>query len=259
MKAHRSPSPVATRRAKEVHRELRIACIEEIDPELIAAHYGAITRYRPLRHEEGHLIQSLRKGVITINERWLEHPRAKWLVAHELGHFLLHPQVDQYRACTLGDLHDYRSSGREPEANLFAAEFLMPERMFKDECDRNRPCLDDVLELADRYGTSLLSTAIRFTKFSPERCAAVVSRDRRVAWASRSADWRYFIPKDQLLTTATYAGDLHAGRDIPSRPQRVEARAWSDATWIGDQDVFEHTMLLGGTGIVLTMLWEPSE
>ena len=161
--------------------------------------------------------------------------------------------------CTLGDLHDYRHSGREPEANRFAAELLMPERFFKDDCDRDRPCLDDIIELADRYGTSLLSTAIRFTKFSPERCAAVVSRDGRVTRVSRSADWRYFIPDEHHLTNATYAGDLHAGRNIPSRPQRVEARAWSDATWIGDQDVFEHTMLLGGTGMVLTMLWEPFE
>ena len=259
MRPSRSPSPAATRQAKEVHRELQIASIEEIDAELIAAYYGAITRYRPLRHEEGHPNQSRHHGVITINERWLEHPRAKWLVSHELGHFLLHPEVDQYRACTLGDLHDYRHSGREPEANRFAAELLMPERFFKDDCDRDRPCLDDIIELADRYGTSLLSTAIRFTKFSPERCAAVVSRDGRVTRVSRSADWRYFIPDEHHLTNATYAGDLHAGRNIPSRPQRVEARAWSDATWIGDQDVFEHTMLLGGTGMVLTMLWEPFE
>lgn len=259
MKLQRTPSPRATQRAKEVLEERQIQAIEEIDVELIAASYGAITRYRPLRNEEGHLIQSRRSGVITINERWLEHPRAKWLIAHELGHFLLHPNVDQYRACTMGDLHEYQHSGREPEANLFAAELLMPERFFKDDCDRDRPCLDDIRDLADRYGTSLLATAIRFMKYSPERCAAVVSREGRVDWVSRSPSWRYFIPTGHLLTEATYAGDEHAGRSVPTRPQRVEARAWSDSDWIRDQDIFEHTMRLGGTGLVLSILWDPPE
>lgn len=255
----RSPSPRARQRAREVLAELQIASIGELDVELIAAHYGAVTTYRPLRNEQGHIIQRHMRAVITVAERWRDHPRAKWIVGHELGHFLLHDGIDQYRACTAGDLRDYRQSGREPEANRFAAELLMPELFFAPECDRNRPCLDDVRELAGSYGTSLMATARRLVEFSPERCAMAVSEGGRVLWARRSRTWRYYIPGGHRLTSTSFAGDLHASRAAPPRPQRVEARAWSSSEWIVDQDIYEHSMRLGSTGLVLTMLWEPTD
>ncbi len=255
----RIASPRAHQRAIEVLDELRIESVEEIDVELIAAHYGAITHYRTLQHEQGHLVRRGDRAVIVVDEALRGSPRARWVVAHELGHFLLHAGHDQYASCTAADLRDYRASGREPEANLFAGELLMPERFFARECDRSRPSLKDVLELAERYGTSLTATALRFVKFAPEPCAAVISVGGKVRFVGRSKTWRFRIEEGHSLTDRTYAGDLFAGREVPAMPMRVEARGWSSVEWAGDSDVVEHTMALGGTGWVLSVLWDPGE
>lgn len=253
----RQASPTARKEAEKVITALEIQRAEEIDVELIAAHYGAVTRFRSLPHEQGHIVRRGSNAVIVINETLRGLPRARWVIAHEFGHFRLHAGADQYKACTSADLADYHSSGREPEANQFAAELLMPARFFEPDCDRNRPDLEDVQELADKYGTSLIATAIRLAKFSPEPCAAVVSKDGKILYSSRSASWRYFLPTAHKLDRSSYAGDIHAGVDAPERPSNVEASAWTTSDWAADHDLREHSMSLGGTGLVLTMLWAP--
>ena len=56
----------------------------------------------------------------------------KWrfVIAHELGHFLRHPELDQFRLCTDADMGTWYRAGPEQEANDFAAELLMPEDPF---------------------------------------------------------------------------------------------------------------------------------
>ncbi len=61
--------------------------------------------------------------------------RKRFTIAHEIGHAVLHPQVD---------VVDYRSNFEKPkdrkeiEANKFAAELLMPEEYFRDAWSRFR-------------------------------------------------------------------------------------------------------------------------
>ena len=253
----RRASPRAHKEATEVLEELQIRDVDELDVELIAAHYGAITRYRPLQHEQGHIVRRGSNALIVVDAQLEGQPRARWVVAHELGHFRLHAGADQYKACTTADLSDYRSSGREPEANRFAAELLMPVQLFAPDCDRNRPDLHDVRELADKYGTSLTATAIRLARFSPEPCAAVISSSSKVMYSSRSETWRYYLPNEHKLNDSSYAGDIFAGKEPPERPQNVEASAWTTSNWAFEHDLREHSMALGMTGLVLTMLWAP--
>jgi Zn-dependent peptidase ImmA (M78 family) len=239
--------------------ELRIESVDEIDVEVIAAHYGAITRYRSLRNEQGHLVRRGDTAVIVVDDALRGGTRARWVVSHELGHFLLHGGHDQYASCTAADLRDYRQSGREPEANHFAGELLMPERFFAPECDRSRPSLKDVRELADRFATSLTATALRFAKFSPEPCAMVISEAGKVRFVAASKTWRFFIAIGHILTDSTYAGDVFGGRVPPPAPLRVDASAWSTCGWTADRDIVEHTVALGTTGWVLSVLWDPGE
>src|SRR5690606_21859830 len=157
----RQASPRAAKRAREVVTELGIRDPEELTVELIAAHYGAMTFYRPLRNEEGRLLRKGGRGIIVVADGLAGTPRARFVAAHELGHFLLHEGIDQYSLCQTADLTEYRSHGIEAGANQFAAELLMPEPFFAPLCDRNRPCLDDLVELSKRFATSLMATAFR--------------------------------------------------------------------------------------------------
>ena len=89
--------------------------------------------------------------------------RQRFTIAHELGHLLLHEgdavHVDRrFRLKLRNQKSSEGTDQEEKEANLFAAELLMPER-FLDEELRDVPGIDlldeDVLrELANRYGVS---------------------------------------------------------------------------------------------------------
>lgn len=251
----RVASPRAAALARELVRALEIRDPSELEIELIAAHYGALTFYRPLRHEEGHLLRRERRALIVVDERLRGSARARFVVAHELGHFLLHAGTDQFSICTSADLSEYRTSGIESEANRFAAELLMPHAMFAPLCDRNRPCLDDLRALATQFRTSLTATAIQFAQLCPEPFAAVVSRGGRVEYCVRSPSFPFFVAEGHRLTAHTFAGDLHVGRPAPDRPGYVDASGWTEDEDAVDRDLQEHSMRLGDTGLVLSALW----
>lgn len=253
----RQASPQAAKRAAEIVEQLRIRDPAQLDLELIAAHFEVFIRYRPLSRQQGHIVRRGKRAIIVVNASHLGQPRARWVIAHELGHHQLHEGTDQYKACTQADLTTYRTSGHEPEANQFAAERLMPTKLFEPDCDRNRPNLRDVKELATKYNTSLTATAIRLAQFSPEPCAAVISKAGKVVHISRSATWRYYVPTGWELSQNTYAGDLHVGKGVPDAPLNVDATAWTSSEWAEEHDIREHSMVLGNTGLVLSMLWAP--
>lgn len=65
--------------------------------------------------------------LVNENEPW---DRARFTIAHELGHYFLHVKNDP-REIIASFRRD--TSPRETEANKFAAELLMPRRMVEEE------------------------------------------------------------------------------------------------------------------------------
>lgn len=252
----RQASPLAAKRARDVVRRLRLRDPQDIDIPLIAAHYGAVTLHRPLIREEGRLLRKGSRGIIVVNQAFEGTPRGRFVAAHELGHFMLHEGLDQFFICETADLSEYRSNGVEAEANQFAAELLMPEDLFAPLCDRNRPCLDDLQDLARRFSTSLMATAFRFARYCPEPFASIVSQKSRVLYVSRAASFPFYIEVGHYLAaSSTYAGELHRGGTMPPDPQMVDANGWVEDDAAAESELLEHSMRLGDTGLVLTTLW----
>lgn len=109
------------------------------------------------------------KAVIGVNSN--KNPnRQRFTIAHELGHALLHAgeklHVDQGFEIKL---RSSKSAGgvdlEEKEANLFAAELLMPEKLLeKDLAEIGEVDLEDqrsIRELAQRYRVSCQAMSIR--------------------------------------------------------------------------------------------------
>jgi hypothetical protein len=182
----------------------------------------------------------------------------KWrfVVAHEIGHFLRHPDEDAYAACTRGDLTDY-GGGRETEANDFASELLMPTSLFRRRCDRSRPSLVDVGEIAREFNTSLTATALRFVLLAPEPCAVVHSTLGVVDWLDWSPAFVLAVRRGTKLDGRTYAGDIFAGREVPDQAAQVDGDAWSSSPRAADVDLFEHSRKVSTTS-VLSFLWHPA-
>lgn len=79
--------------------------------------------------------------------------RNRFSIAHELGHYVLHSKEGRLpiRAARFGN------SLQEQEANLFAASFLMPRHLFRNEMKIN----NNPMHLAAKFLVSLTAAKVR--------------------------------------------------------------------------------------------------
>src|SRR4051794_32965833 len=96
----RTPHPAAVVSAKQLVSKLRIKHAKEIDIDLIAAHHDILVRMIPLHHEEGRLLRTEKLGIINVSETAYGSNKWRFVVAHEIGHFIRHPDNDNFEACT---------------------------------------------------------------------------------------------------------------------------------------------------------------
>lgn len=102
----------------------------------IAVALGIQVQYEPAKDDlSGFLLRDLRhqKAIIGVNKDHSPN-RQRFTIAHELGHFLLHKheKIHVDRRFQI-QLRDGNSSKEEREANLFAAELLIPVQFIQKE------------------------------------------------------------------------------------------------------------------------------
>jgi hypothetical protein len=259
----RQASPRAVARARELTEALCIDEREQIDAELIAYERQVVIHRKPLFGELGRLVRKGPRGkALIVVREGLRPERERFVILHEVGHLELHPDLDQFKACSAGDMTAYYGDGREPEANQFAAEMLMPRKLFEPYCDVRQPSLEHVRRLADLFRTSQMSTGIRFAAYCPEPCAFVYSRSGKIMWSSQSDSFPFYLKKGWELPQGddgNYAGDFHAGLgQPPERPTPLDAETWTDSRAAKDRSVYEHSRgwtEAGGVTGALTLLW----
>lgn len=122
-----------------------------------------------------------------------DSPRARFTIAHELGHFFL----DEHRKvlCSGQNLHhgsscEYVSKNIvEQEADLFASHLLMPTALFDAQIRRKKPKtgIEEVLHLKEVFRTSIMSTAIRLVNAEVVPCAIFIwNNDGSLKWHRKS-------------------------------------------------------------------------
>jgi Zn-dependent peptidase ImmA (M78 family) len=84
-------------------------------------------------------------------KREMQPTRKRFTLAHELGHFLLHPQKEKFRLDTYNYSLDSEESMEESEANYFAASLLVP----KDRLTKVMTVTKNTEEVARYFGVSV--------------------------------------------------------------------------------------------------------
>jgi Zn-dependent peptidase ImmA (M78 family) len=133
----------------------------------IASALGLVVRYGPLPDDlSGFLVHESNRAVIGINSRQTK-PRQTFTLAHEIGHFVLHPRAN-FVDRKLIYFRDSRSAAavdqREVQANDFAANLLMPEQFIHEYVRGKVIDLEDeefVSDLARRFGVSTQALTYR--------------------------------------------------------------------------------------------------
>lgn len=120
--------------------------------------------------------------------------RRAFTVGHEFGHWVLHrDRVDIEQELAEGFYCDDEvitqrdGAGIEEEADIFAADLLMPFHDFRKQLPpRERPDFDRLGTLAQRYGVSLEAAIIRWLEYTETRAILVVSNEGFARWSKPS-------------------------------------------------------------------------
>ena len=121
------------------------------------------------------------------------HPRTRFSIAHELGHYFLDEHHDYlvHGGGSHGSKSEFFSHVlTEREADAFAAALLMPKRLMRPMVNSGELTLRRIDELARHFHTSNVSTAIEAVKLSHFPCALVGIRDGLIAWTFLSQSLR---------------------------------------------------------------------
>ena len=237
-----------------VHPEQLVDAIIQQNPDIDLpipieelARLAGISSIEPLASEgfEGTLIANAEKSTGAIYYSSLSpRPRQRFTIGHELGHFLLPWHRQTTFKCTADDIGSRANKEWEVQANQFAAELLIPQKLLKPRLLKLKdPEIDHVLTLAAEFGTSITMTAHRLAERSDYACAFVFSKDNQVRYSVKSAHF------DEQLC-------LWKGNSLPGgSPSRLQTSAhdeWHelDSTWWlkerrGDEfpeTVFEQTL-----------------
>ncbi|MHC5217971.1 ImmA/IrrE family metallo-endopeptidase [Enterococcus sp. LJL128] len=100
------------------------------DPVLIAEYLGIIILKSDLGAIKGFLQNYKNSYIIHINENIEDERTTDRVVAHELGHYFLHKHLNVFRL-SLSTLSF--TAKLEQEAETFACELLLPDRLLEEE------------------------------------------------------------------------------------------------------------------------------
>jgi hypothetical protein len=246
----------ATGRALKLLQRYSIESPRDVTLEDLAMAENLFVVIDRLDGASGRLVRSGEHGVIRVSDTIHAGGPRRFVIAHEMGHWFLHENISQAFVCTEGDLHDYRSSPLETEANLFAAELLMPRYMISDGIKRGEPRLALIQTLAYEFNVSLSAAAMRYVELTRHACLVVFSDRSGVRWwRAHSKSWAYLQAK-QPISSMSAAKQCFDGESTEEM-QEVPGYAWFDHYDHGRRvgEVQEAAMLLGNTGLVLSLLW----
>lgn len=165
-----------------------------IEPEKIAYQKGITFSYGHYREAfDGMLEYSDNRFHIYINLERGKYPtssRSRFTFCHELGHYFL----DEHRnALITGASKPHKSKidfssdlTVEKEADLFAANLLMPRKVLKDKIGKSNLSASLIIQIADFFGTSISSTAIRIRELNLFPFLLLKTDGEKISWIRSS-------------------------------------------------------------------------
>ena len=114
-------------------------------------------------HNDGYIYCNGGTRIIFINSKILNTHRKKFIIAHEIGHYMLHNDT-HLQGCnniydTFERYHIYEE--KEYEANYFASELLLPKGKVIENLSNNPITFDLISRIAFDYDVSMKLTSIK--------------------------------------------------------------------------------------------------
>lgn len=237
--------------------DLGIVDPEDIDVEAIGEYVGATVVYERLQGCEARIVGTDRRAIITVNQD-APRPRQRFSVGHELGHWM-HDRGTVAFACDAETVSGPWDELLNPEAraNRYAANLLLPTKMFKPRAAGRQMLFETVRVLATTFDTSLTATAIRLVEHGPFPAMLVCNDKNGRKWFVRGPDLPESLWPLDSPGRNTVAYDLINGIDTHS-PEDVYADQWLARTERHSYRLREDS-IKASQGQVLSLLWWVNE
>ena len=179
--------------------------------------------------------------------------RRNFTTCHELGHIVLGLPSDHKESPWWSYT---KRSPNEVFCDVFAAELLLPVRLFKPLADKLDISLAAVDELAGRFEASTMATGSRFATVVATPCAFVLSEKGKVRYASRSKALREanaFIPPGTALPGNSVSERVRNGGKCDG-PEEIMADLWFN-DWDRGGVLLEDARYLQRWDQTLSLIW----
>ena len=132
--------------AKKLFKECGIDDPLRLPLEIIVCSKNIILKEEDIDGADGRILIGKDSAVITINSKIEFKTKRRFVIAHELGHYLLHWRLSKIYSDdeeSLNQWYQRNFSSEEVEANEFASEFLMPSELFYEVYTKKKMYIND--------------------------------------------------------------------------------------------------------------------
>ena len=242
--------------ANDVLASFDVQSPDEIDLETIAWRMGRLRiRYGGLQGCDGRIIAGPEGGIIRVR-RSPSLGRERFTIGHEMGHFALHPSPQIDREDGPPQFAMWHSDDEEVEANMFSAELLMPEFLVVRQIRDKEPSIALLDSLSEKFSTSLLASAMQYTKYTDEQVALVLIERRTILWAKLSKNFGYRIRRGTVSRDSAAGERLDGKAPDPDKMVVTPACAWlSEFEYDNKHDIMEDSRYLDYYDRTISLLW----
>lgn len=249
----------ATIEARRILEHFCVADPHHISLVDLCAYYNAHIEVKELTGSEGRITHNGRNAVIAIDKKITNIHRKNFIIAHELGHFRLHNNASKVFVCEGIDFFSWQKlDDRETEANIFAAELLMPTQLFQNYTKGKKLNIDLIKDTAEYFNTSITSTIVRYAKIGNHPCAMVFCQNGKILWAVINEIFPLkFISLNKPVNSLSYSSDYFLGNEIPLGPELIPCDAWfrNDYRFQPNTMIIEQCFPLPKYNAVICLLW----
>lgn len=190
---------------------------------------GATVKEGHIDGSEGRIVFEGDEAMITIKDSITIPGKKNFVLAHELGHYIMHKNIVPSFCDNDNTLNEWYQKGvHEQEANDFAVELLMPYEQFKHNCKGKKLNFSLIKELSDFYKTSLTATLLRYKDIGEFPIAVIYVENGKVEWKQFSDDFVLkWLPKGSDVRPGTVAYDIAINKQpTETEPELVNALDW---------------------------------
>lgn len=246
----------------KMFKECGIENITEIPLELLVAGRGPVLRYKEIKGADGRIVFGNKSNaIITINSKIEYEGKRRFTIAHELGHFEMHKNISIHNDSDI-TLNNFKEGNQEAEANQFAAELLMPEKLFQEECFQKKFSPDLLRHLAEKFNSSITSVVFRYLDIGNHPIFVFNSHENKVRYWKKTDGYFQKVkeiinlspPGDSVAAEYFNDGTIYRKEDSA---QEINKSTWFElSNYDSDDTFFEYCIITPKYNTVLSVVWQ---